>query len=585
MSNKNHAYDGSEVTASVTGFSEYSTRGITVATSPRPVVSPADILSQIRELRKTLSQDYIAKAISKLDNHIADTNNPHHTQLKDFSDHVIDVLYNYYVANGGLCTKSQYCAMLFKVLHVASTLDMTNGADHTALVTVMGIRHMIREHENDPNAHSQIIEKVLPGKPMTEPPIMAILAKVGLNKFMVHPTGDVPYTYVDRSRHVMVATDDDPLPQDYTYYEPLLACFGARTNEIPNSTDFSNFTYSNTSLGTTDNPDPMRGTEASAIMVEPTDEEELHTFTLADVELYGGQDKAFSVYVKPGSCKYISFTYNDMSDGTIKVQATYNLILGKAFVTNHLNRYRAEIIHLADGWYRCTFLLKHEYGQRADLVMTCFKEKDPKLQDFKFKVDTPEVGVYVWGMQYELGNNASPYIPTAGTPVTRQPVEITVTNPYPDPLTECTINVNYRNPGVWSSNLTRPLLITLNANGDSSCEITLRYDNKVEVIRWGTITVQGISTRTLTYENSLTDPKGTFIHIAHSSSRADATLAYNGTYYTNIGPAYQDDDTVFLVGRDQYNRYAECYLRGLSVYPVSATVKQCIFLNGEDINE
>ena len=333
MSNKNHAYDGSEVTASVTGFSEYSTRGITVATSPRPVVSPADILSQIRELRKTLSQDYIDKAISKLDNHIADTNNPHHTQLKDFSDHVIDVLYNYYVANGGLCTKSQYCAMLFKVLHVASTLDMTNGADHTALVTVMGIRHMIREHENDPNAHSQIIEKVLPGKPMTEPPVMSIQAKVGLNSFMVHPTGDVPYTYVDRSRHVMVATDNDPLPQDYTYYEPLLACFGARTNEIPNSTDFSNFTYSNTSLGTTDNPDPMRGTEASAIMVEPTDEEELHTFTLADVELYGGQDKAFSVYVKPGSCKYISFTYNDMSDGTIQVQATYNLILGKAFVT------------------------------------------------------------------------------------------------------------------------------------------------------------------------------------------------------------------------------------------------------------
>ena len=115
--------------------------------------------------------------------------------------------------------------------------------------------------------------------------------------------------------------------------------------------------------------------------------------------------------------------------------------------------------------------------------------------------------------------------------------------------------------------------------------MVLRYDNKVEVIRWGTITVQGISTRTLTYENSLTDPKGTFIHIAHSSSRADATLAYNGTYYTNIGPAYQDDDTVFLIGRDQYNRYAECYLRGLSVYPVSATVKQCIFLNGEDINE
>ena len=56
MTNKNHSYDGSELTGMISGFAEYSTKGLASSTSPRPVVTPVDLLNQIQELRKILSQ-------------------------------------------------------------------------------------------------------------------------------------------------------------------------------------------------------------------------------------------------------------------------------------------------------------------------------------------------------------------------------------------------------------------------------------------------------------------------------------------------------------------------------------------------
>ena len=585
MPNKNHAYDGTELTGSVSGFSEYSTSGLTSNATPRPVVSPADILAQIRDLRRVLSSETLEKAITSLNNHIADTHNPHETKLQDFSDSVIDVLYNFYVENGGQYTKGQYCAMLFKVLHVASTADIRNGVDSTALITVMGLNKFLRDHETDPDAHTDIIERILPGKPMIDVPILSVLAKVGVNSSNCHATGTVPYTYVDRSRHISVADSNNPLPLDYSYKEPLIPCFGSRTNEFANSNDFSTCILNNTVISSGDIVNPMRMRSATVLSVLPTDTEVVHEISIPDVTINSNQDKTFSIYVKAGTCNYFSIAYNDMAADTITVRATYNLTVCKAFVSNHLDRYRADIIPLAEGWFRCSFSMYHKFGQQANLVMTCFKEKDPKLQDFKFKATNTEIGMYLWGMQLEEGNNASPYIPTENGPVTRLPVELTINDVYPFEKDGCTININYKSSGPCKGNLTRPLLTTLNENNEASCEIVLRFDNSLEAIRWGTINVQGISTRTMTYEDILTDPKGSFVHATHCSNADTATLAYNNTYYTNTGPSYQDPDKKFLIGRDQYGRYAECYLRSLVVYPVNATIKQCMFLNGEEMNE
>ena len=74
MSNKQHSYDGSELTGSVSGFTEYSTKGLTYDSTPRPVITPEDINRQISELRRFLSIPEIDQAIKTLSLHLADFN-------------------------------------------------------------------------------------------------------------------------------------------------------------------------------------------------------------------------------------------------------------------------------------------------------------------------------------------------------------------------------------------------------------------------------------------------------------------------------------------------------------------------------
>lgn len=596
MTNKNHSYDGSELTGTISGFTEYSTKGLTSAASPRPVVTPVDILNQIQALRKILSQKNITNAIKTLNEHIENNNNPHDTKLVDFSDTVIDVLYNYYVENGGTATKSQYSTMLFKVLHMASAEDIENGTDDTALITISSINHYIQKHEADPDAHKEILETLLPGKPITIRPDISIMGKVGVQPPIVTATGNVPYTYVTKSRRIAVATADNPLPQDYTYGEPLLPCFGSRTNEITNSTDFSVCTFSNLHIAHTPGfgddfidfelSTPIGDYSATRIASDVTDEEVLHEIRYPNLTILGNENKTFSVYVKAGNCNYFMISYEDMTASSITVQAVYSLDEGRVFLSNHLNRYTAEIIPLANGWYRCSFSMYHAYGQRADLVMSCFKAKDPKEQDFKFQSTEDEVAIYLWGMQYELGNNASPYIPTSGESVTRLPVDIDCVIA---PISNVTLHVTYRSSGVALGNLVRPLLTTYRDDDDTlipTTELTLHQDNSVEVLRWGTISVDDISTHTVIYEDILPKQDGSYIHVTNSIDSNHTWLAYNKEMFDMRGISeYTNDDNIIRIGRDNYGRYAEMYLRQCIIYPSSITKEQCLFLNGEEGNE
>ena len=98
MTNKNHSYDGSELTGMISGFSEYSTESMVANATPRPVITPVDLLNRIQDLRKLANQKNVLAAIAKLDAHLADMNNPHNTELSDFSERVIDVLLELHIA-------------------------------------------------------------------------------------------------------------------------------------------------------------------------------------------------------------------------------------------------------------------------------------------------------------------------------------------------------------------------------------------------------------------------------------------------------------------------------------------------------
>lgn len=625
MANKNHSYNGEELTGNISGFAEYSTSRIVSDAKPRPVLSPADINAEITTLRRFLSVPELEKALKLLTNHIGNLDNPHRNDLSQFTEQVIDVLYQYYVDNGGTGSRGYFASLLFKVLHVATVEDMEAGTDETALLCIAGVRQLLHQHEIDPEAHSELISQILPGKPISAKPACAIFSNIGIaTSNCVNPDSTVPYTYVDVDRVVKVADSVHTLPVDYTYNVPLLPCFGERTNEISSSTDFSKCTKLNVNTTVATVYDPMKTTAATAIVSTDT-ADYVHSLKYSNVIIDDEENKTFSIYVKAGSCKYFMMSYADLTADTVKVRAIFDLTTNEVFLMNHMDRYTSEITQLANGWYRCSLSMYHKYGQMDDMEFTFFKEKDSKLQNFACATTENEILGYLWGVQYEKGNNVSPYIATNGSILTRKPIPIVIGSVYGSGQ-PFTVSASFRNTGNCASNSTRPLLTgittdaydlvtrqdgktyryeitpeqfanVINKSDDVTMEVIHRALGLVEFNQWQILNVQNISTHTLIRETICAKQNSRYMNVAYSISNDDVVTAYNSDTYTEEANSalsnYTEDTTTgrpwmchyVLVGCDTYGRYAETYMYKTIAYNTGATEEQCLFLNGEEIHE
>ena len=138
MSNANRSWDGSQLVGSISGFSDIST-GVAAEPQQVNVITPSDLLNRIERMQHFLQLPEVDHALRVIYDHIDKKGNPHRTTLDQFVNQITDVLYTEYKKNGGDKTEAQYLSNLFKVLHVASAAEITEGVDPTALVSVEGI--------------------------------------------------------------------------------------------------------------------------------------------------------------------------------------------------------------------------------------------------------------------------------------------------------------------------------------------------------------------------------------------------------------------------------------------------------------
>ena len=587
--------EGTPISANISGFTTISTDRIDTPLSPPPVLSPGDLLEQISDLRKTLSYADAERAIKLLFAHVHDTNNPHHTDLDQFTLQVIDVLYKEYKAQGGAGTKEFYTQSLFKVLRIATLEEMKTGTDPGLFISVKGAKIFIADHENDPNAHAAIFDRLLPGEPVTADPAYALHSIFGVSidllKYMEEKSESSvetrPYSFVGPDGYVSFCDDPVTLPIDYQLGEPLIPCFGKRINSIVPSNNFQLRSPTNITIRKNATISPERS--STAVGIETTKDAFVcaHTLSYKNIELYCDKTKTFSVFAKAGSCRYLSISWQDMTNSVITVRAIYDLQTGDHLLMNHMDRYGASIYKLANGWFRCEFNMYHEIGQKTDLVLTFFKEKKNSKDEnaFKFQGNMEMCG-YLWGSQLEDGPNASPYIPTTNKPGVRCPISISTELPENFVVSPAsTISASFLNPKRYlDRNSIRPLITIVDALNLSA--FTSRYTRKggLDIARYDNVSTSDITIAAMVYQDVFDPVADTYCQFAHGISPTSILTGYQNNGGTIADPPKEwNRGKRIFIGTDGKGKYFEGYFRSLILYPVGITKAQARFLNGEEI--
>lgn len=591
--------DGRQVTASISGFKEYSTTRSAVPERPVPVLTPDELLLQIRTIQSVLNQQSVEKALKRLQDHIADENNPHHTDLDVFKNEISDVLYLEYQRLGGTGSKEFYLNCLFRVLRVATIEEMKDVANENLLVSIKGARDFIKQHESDPNAHADMFATIFPGDAPTYDPSFACYASIGISNYFVDTvvieseedteadnSADIcSYVGSDFRVHFCSYKEYDGI--DYSLGTGTYACFGRRTNTIKNSNDFESLSKLAVTVNKTkDILNPAEGKGDVVVVrtgIDPADT--LHAVYIPDMTIDNTSEYTYSVYAKAENCRYLAITWKDMLETDIEVKAIYDLEQGATMVVTDMTRYRSNIVALADGWYRCEFTLYHKIGQETDLNMVFFRQKDSDWS-LRFKGEN-EICGYLWGMQMERGSCASPYIYTSGKERTRRAISyvIPLDAEWWEPSSS-TLHIEWYNVGKYGTiSHIRPVLTLADEAGYDVLTVDSRTDGSIELLRYSNIEIDGYGKlQTTIYQDIFQYNDSQWLQLTHGMDNTKIVTLFNDTKGLNLpSPAIWEGGSFLYLGSDSEGNSLDGYIRALVVYPRCATEEEAVFINGEEI--
>lgn len=600
-------WDGKQLTAGVSGFVSYTTERADTPDHPAPVLTPADLVTWLNDLKKYFNYPDINNALRLLVKHINDHDNPHHTNLDSFTLQVADILYKQFVAQGGKSTKAEFIESLFSALRVASLAEMEEEGGESLLISVAGARQAIRQHENDQTAHYSLLNNLFPGVAPASDPVFSIMADIGLAESYVYSFHEesadetaqenkyVGYTFVDSSRRLCFTDSLLDLPIDHSTGEALIPCFSTRTNVITASGTLDEFRPYNVNV--LSDPDQLAPDAVELGMAVTTGKDSTdtkHAIYLEDVELRKNVARSFSIYARAGTCRFLAISFKDMAASDVTTYGIFDLEEGTALAVNHLDRYFVNIVSLTDRWYRCEFTMTHAIGQIDDLHCIFFKSKDGDgLPELTFKGDMETCG-HLWGAQLEDGTCASPYMRTTKTAATRTALGVKI-DLDPDwwPAAEGTLYINYLYPGARSVAAADRPIFTLTSSDAGMTNVRAEHlaDGSVDIrhyVRLATTDADGnpVSHDTTSYQDPFRAPSVTNCQLTHGFDRTGGISRFNETdgLNTAIAGEVAGGDTLWL-GCDPQGNCLEGYIRSVTLYPDKVTEDEAAFLNGEKYDE
>lgn len=587
--------DGRPLSMGISGFTHYDTERLDAPDHPSPVYSPEDLLKRIKEIREVLSDDRYNTAITTFNEHVEDLNNPHQTTLNQFTDDIIDVLYEKYIELGGASDKEFYTHSLFQVLRIATEQELQDASkelEDNVLLSVAHARRFLLAHEVDADAHHELFQSIFPGYP-TQDPVFGIMGDFGIaSKFIEQVNGtsfNFPYSYVSKNGYIKYCSSINELPIDFSYGEGMIPCFGTRTNLLTESTNFESVSKYNTTHITNAEMSPDTNLDATAVFATEDQNAKEHGITIENVYLPAKNARTFSIFAKAEKCRYLAIRYQDLGSNDIMiVNGIYDLKKGTCMCMNHMNRYKTYMIPLANGWFRCCFTMYHDLGQEEDLKVLFFYADNE--EDFTF-TGKAELCGYLWGMQLEDGINASPFIKTAGFSLTRKGLKIVINlNNSEIPKDKFTIDTDILNPGIINNqNVIRPLL-SLYKKVDNNYILSslseYRSIGSIDVTTYSTIKV-GLN-EVLTATSQLVFPPDNdakYLQMVYGADKDSTVHRCNKTTPITMRNVDEWNKPDFLyIGCNREGSFMDTYLKAVIAYPYRVSEDEAVFLTSEQIH-
>jgi hypothetical protein len=186
-----------------------------------------------------------------------------------------------------------------------------------------------------------------------------------------------------------------------------------RTNLLLRSEEFSDASWLNTNLTITNNStiSPNGSLNADTLIATVTNAQ--HSVQ-QNINISTTSDLTFSCYVKNNGGNFVQLVAGAISFSISNPYQNFNLQTGTLAQGNIPN---STIKNVGNGWYKITMTVTNSTtGVGAFFIIPILNGTTARVASF---AGDGINGVYVWGAQLEVGANATSYIPTVASAVTR----------------------------------------------------------------------------------------------------------------------------------------------------------------------
>lgn len=233
----------------------------------------------------------------------------------------------------------------------------------------------------------------------------------------VSPTIYIPTTSIVRTRFQGITQDGSTasnIPRlDYTNAScPSILIEPQRTNSLTWSEDFGNAAWAKTGVAINENVSASPTGMSSADRMTGNGVSGEHRVAVSNASFTSGLTYTLSFFVKKDTNDFVQITLNAIAFGSTSF-ANFNINTGSiGFVGAGTN---ASIQNYGNGWYRCSITAISTNTISSFILLNLVTGAN----SVRLESNTLSTSVFIWGAQLEVGSNATSYIPTLSTSMTR----------------------------------------------------------------------------------------------------------------------------------------------------------------------